>query len=241
MQTRQMCRTASTTVIVASVLTILSSALLCPNPPPADFLQALSPVKPGPRAIDIQLWTNAGPDGRYHEGERLIVSIQVDRDAHLLLVSASSDGDVIVLHPNIDSPDTSFEKGKLSTFFGDDSAVRLTLGERVAKSVLACFVSSEPVHFKPLEFSAETGCITIKADDHKKRQELSTLLESMARDPGFNGRVVPLESAPEGNLRITVTRVSSGERGPKRLPGAIKSKVPGAVTGSQGVKMRKIE
>lgn len=82
--------------------------------------EALVPVIPKNETFGFRVWTNKS-NGRYVEGERLIVYVQSDRDAYLKLDYFQADGTVVHLVPNVYRGQAFIKAGQKYSF-GDNSA-----------------------------------------------------------------------------------------------------------------------
>ena len=81
---------------------------------------AQSVLVPSQASFGLKVWTNK-PEGRYLEGEKLVIYIQSDRDAYLKLDYFQADGTVVHLVPNV-YRGQAFIKGGKKYAFGDDSS-----------------------------------------------------------------------------------------------------------------------
>lgn len=81
---------------------------------------AQSVLVPSQASFGLKVWTNK-PEGRYLEGEKLVIYVQSDRDAYLKLDYFQADGTVVHLVPNV-YRGQAFIKGGKKYAFGDDSS-----------------------------------------------------------------------------------------------------------------------
>jgi hypothetical protein len=226
-------------VVAVTIAVVPSVARGAEQPNLAQELLSIGQLKPS--AIGLRVWTESDSSQVFREGSRLIISVQASRDAYLTALSVSSTGDVSIIFPNKHTPDPFVQKGETYTLFGDDSPVRLTLGNLTDTPRLALYVSSQKLKLEGLTPSKQTGVITIPAKSTDAMKSLKTALEAAATGEGFNRVVVsPMEDGKH-HFEIVVTRGSGrlmgGERPTiKKLPTSVESAPPETVTGVQGVK-----
>ena len=205
-------------------------------------LDLLSIGQPEDSAIGLSVCTNVRPGDRApKQGDRLVMSVQVDSDAYLTALSVSSQGSVTVLFPNKESTNPLLKKGKAYQLFGDDSRSRLMLGKTVPQPRLVLYLSTRRPSLDAFIASKEGGATTIPADSVKKLKALKEALEAVAGSQGFNRVVVSSTSDKKKHFEITLMESPGplmGGRRPiqKKLPTSVDSTPPETVTGVQGVK-----
>lgn len=113
-----------------------------------DAQGALVPDNP---AFGLKVWTNKA-EGRFLEGEKLVIYVQSDRDAYLKLDYFQADGTVVHLVPNV-YRGQAFIKGGKKYAFGDETSpehfvIKGPYGAEVIKGI---------VSVRPFELSLDTG------------------------------------------------------------------------------------
>lgn len=205
-----------------------------------DALGLLSIGNPGSRAIPLHVWIIKESDAPFIRGDSVVLQVQVEEEGHLTIVAASSSGKVSVLFPNGETQASTILKNEVHALFGDDSPLRIKLGDTVETSKLAFFVTSKPVPLEPLRASEKAWGVSVAAGDNADFQTLKKKIEQMAKDPGFNRVIISLKDEKGSGLEAELTKSAhvGGKRPTKRLPQVIKSDRPGSVTGAQGVKQK---
>jgi len=94
-------------------------------------------------AFEIRLWLNK-PDGRFVEGDQVIINVEVDRDAYLKLDYFQANGTVIHLVPNLFRRQAFVQKGKTYVFGGKDSPERFIISEPFGNEVIKAVASVQP-------------------------------------------------------------------------------------------------
>lgn len=92
----------------------------------------------------INVWVNK-PEGRYLEGEEVIIFVQSDRDGYLKLDYFQADGKVVHLVPNLFSGQKKIQKGVTYTFGGPKSKEKFIIEGPFGDELIKAFVSSEPL------------------------------------------------------------------------------------------------
>ena len=100
---------------------------------------AQAPIAPKKTSGGVKLWSNH-PDGRFTEGERLIIFLESDRDGYLKLDYFQADGTVVHMVPNKFRGQTSIKAGR-TYVFGDDASpeqflIQAPFGSEVIKAIL---------------------------------------------------------------------------------------------------------
>ncbi len=112
------------------------------NPQTSEKEMISDSLKPEP-AIGVRLWLNK-PDGRFVEGDQLIIHVEVDQDVYLKLDYFQADGKVVHLVPNLFRAQAFVEKGKTYVFGGEDSPERFIIREPFGNEVIKAVASTEP-------------------------------------------------------------------------------------------------
>jgi hypothetical protein len=203
--------------------------------------ELLSIGQPTPSAIGLRVWTSKETGESFKPGDRLIITVQADRNAYLTALCVSSQGNVIVLFPSKENPSGLIEKGKPYTLFGDDSDLRLTLGKKLDKPGLVFYLSPTQPSLDSLKTSKETGMVTLARDSAKEIQVLKGALQKVAGEDGFNRVFFPSTGEAMENFEVKLTagpeRLMGGRRPmQKKLPTSVDSTPPETVTGVQGIK-----
>lgn len=95
-------------------------------------------------AFGLNVWVNSS-DGRYKEGEELIIHVQSESDGYLKLDYYQADGNVVHLVPNLFRGQGEIEKGKEYTFGGVMSAERFVIQGPFGDELIKAFVSPQPI------------------------------------------------------------------------------------------------
>jgi hypothetical protein len=236
-------RTSSTAicVLVAAITMGMLPCAVWGGEPERPALELLSVGQPKPSAIGLRLWTNKEPGQAIQEGDRLIVTVQADRNAYLTALCISAEGNVTILFPGRETRDSLLEKGKPYTLFGDDSELRLKLVKKIDTPRLVFYVSAKRPTLDSFKLSKQTGLVTIAGDSGAEIKALKEALEAVAGEEGFN-RILPSATGDgkeyfEVKLTEGPGRLMGGARPiQKKLPTSVDSTPPETVTGVQGVK-----
>jgi len=116
----------------------------------------------------LRLWTNKS-DGRFLEGERLIVSVSPERDGYLKLDYFQADGTVVHLVPNLFRGQAFVKAGQTYTF-GDDASpehfvIQGPYGDETIKAILSA---------RPIEIPMESGQAVDNSRDYLKSLKSGT-------------------------------------------------------------------
>jgi len=208
-----------------------------------ESLGLLSAERPGRNPIGLRVWTDKEPAERFTTGERITINFHADSRGYLAVVSASSAGNITILFPNRERQDNMIRKGKIYTLFGDDSRLRLILGNKTGDAKLAIYISSTPFKLDPLKAGEGQECVTIAPDASAEIRILKEKLRTMAKGKGFNRVFLSFKGGAGESFEINPVPASrmKGKGKLKRLPTAVESEKPGTVTGVQGVKMKRPE
>lgn len=92
----------------------------------------------------LKVWVNSS-DGRYTEGEELIIHLQSESDGYLKLDYYQADGNVVHLVPNLFRGQGEIEKGKTYTFGGVMSAEQFVIQGPFGDELIKAFVSPQRI------------------------------------------------------------------------------------------------
>jgi hypothetical protein len=186
----------------------------------------LSVGNPGPKAVDLKVSTAKPQPDASGKPAPSVIHLEAPAKAYVTAVYVSSNGDVIVVFPNKESPDNLLVSGKQYTLFGPDSRVQLKKSKVVKDAKMVFFVSSKPFLLDPLKVAPGDVFLTIPHSSESEQKVLLSKIEEMSKDESFNRKAIDLESAVKPVIRLDVMGVDEG----------ITSRKPGTVTGTQGVK-----
>ena len=149
-------------------------------------------------SFGVRLWTN-NPEGRFVEGDRLIIHVQSERDAYLKLDYFQADGTVVHMVPN-KFRGQAFIKGGRTYAFGDDAApehfiVQEPFGDEAVKAILSTspfdsilneatdvgdsrrylrgLSTSRGLVVKPAEHSVSVNTMSKKLEEYKRERPTS--------------------------------------------------------------------
>lgn len=100
------------------------------------------PVPPKPK-FGLKVWTNKA-DGRFIEGDRLIIYVQPERDAYLKLDYFQADGTVTHLVPNMFRGQAFINAGKTYAFGDEASPERFVIQEPYGAEVIKAMAAIRP-------------------------------------------------------------------------------------------------
>ena len=113
-------QSSSTGVLLASVQAMMPKAMvgdLAAVPPRLEVaekaLASFGVAQTEAKGLNVKLWPDHGESSTYAEGELIILHARVDRDCHLYLVHADSDGSVQLLYPNPWHPSSKVAAGQV--------------------------------------------------------------------------------------------------------------------------------
>lgn len=104
---------------------------------------AQAPLLAAGSQFGLRLWLNKS-DGRYAEGEPLIISVQSDRDGYLKLDYYQADRTVVHLVPNIYGGEAFIRAGQTYTFGGPGGRETFTIQGPFGTEAIKALVSSQP-------------------------------------------------------------------------------------------------
>lgn len=106
-------------------------------------ITAAEPLVSGHSAFGIRVWINRR-DGQYVEGERLIVSVQADRDSYIKLDYYQADGIVVHLVPNLYRNTALIKAGQTYTFGGPGDREAFTIRGPFGAEAIKVVASTKP-------------------------------------------------------------------------------------------------
>nr|WP_281721752.1 DUF4384 domain-containing protein [Nitrosomonas nitrosa] len=104
----------------------------------------LVPAQP---KFGVKVWTNK-PNGQYSEGEKLIVYVQVERDAYLKLDYFQADGTVVHLVPNVFRGQAFIQAGKTYSFGDEASPEQFVIEEPYGTETIKAITGVQPFDAK---------------------------------------------------------------------------------------------
>ncbi len=117
---------------------------------------AKSKVLPFSSGFGVRVWTNK-TDGRFTEGEQLIIYVTPERDGYLRLDYFQADGKVVHLVPNLFSGQVMVKAGQTYVFGDDASQQHFVIQEPYGNETVKAMLSDQPVQIpnsdKPIEDS----------------------------------------------------------------------------------------
>ena len=176
--------------------------------------------------ISIRIRTTKSADATPGPGSLMVVHVEVSRRASLAVVYQSLDSHPMVIFPNATSPDSWLEPGKEYALFDSASCVQLGMNTAARDPRLTFYVSSVPFTLEPKKISTGEAVVKVPIFPPKDIALLTEKLEAMSHGEGFNRKTLTIEDGAAPFVRIDVMA----------LPRGIRSKKPGTVTGSQGIK-----
>jgi hypothetical protein len=188
--------------------------------------QLLSIGQPGPKAVDLQVWTEkAEGETAKTEGPET-VRMKCSAKAHLTAIYLSPGGDVIVLLPSKAIPVDSVLPNKEYTLFGPGSPIKLKPNDMAKDARIIFFVSSVPLQIAPLEVPSDELFLRIPQSSPQGMKMLVNKLTSLSRDPKFNREVLALKDTRDKGTSLNILG----------LPQDVTSDKPVGVTGVAGAK-----
>jgi hypothetical protein len=210
-------------ILLFSAVSFPVSGLAADQPGQAHPL--LSVGNPGPKAVDLTVTTARSEADASGKQAPPVIHLEAPAKAYVTAVYVASNGDVILVFPNKESPDNLLVSGKQYTLFGPDSRVQLKKSKVVKDAKIVFFVSSKPFLLDQLNMPPGEVFLTIPHSSVPEQKALLNKIEEMSKDEGFNRKVIDLESAMKPIIRLDVMGIDE----------KIKSRKPGTLAGSQGV------
>ena len=178
----------------------------------------------GPGAIGLKVWTEPSSDTPFKVGDRVIIRFKADRDCHVLAANVSPKGDVAIIFPNVDHPDSLARANKEYTLHGTNSKLKLVFGKGISEARLVFYVSPDAVDLQPFKMTESQGIVLIPSSEQEKLGLLRAKIEQISRLAGFNRHVVSLQVDPKKPAGFRLMG----------LPTKPVSTGPGNVTGTRG-------
>ena len=108
-------------------------------------------------AFGLKIWLD-NPDGRYVEGENVIIKVKSERDAYLKLDYFQADCKVVHLVPNLWHQNAFIKKGQTYAFGTEDSAERFRVQEPFGDEVIKAEASTKPFPSSQLAAKTVSNC-----------------------------------------------------------------------------------
>ena len=119
---------------------------------------AKSKVLSSSSGFGVRVWTNK-TDGRFTEGEPLIIYVAPERDGYLRLDYFQADGKVVHLVPNLFSGQVKVKAGQTYVFGDDTSPQHFIIQEPYGNETVKAMLSDQPVQIpnseRPVEDSRD--------------------------------------------------------------------------------------
>jgi hypothetical protein len=202
------------------------------DPQATPGLDRIVPPSTGSRALDLKVSTGAADSANSASGEST-VNLEAPEGAHVAALFLSPSGEIIVVFPNRNSPDSLLASGRQFTLFGPESDLKLQKGDIAGHAELAVLVSYKPFRLDPWELSAGEIFKTIRPSAERDLAILKDKLAELARDEGYNTKMVTLEHTVRPVIRLRIMGTDPRKFDPD---GKNKSKKPAGVLGAQGIK-----
>jgi len=191
----------------------------------------LSVGSAGPDATKVQVSAEVQPERPGSPARPVTIKLSADRDCHAIMFGVTARGDVTILFPNREQPDSFIKAGGKLTLFGPDSRLKLVMPKDGQGMQLVLYVSSQPIDLSPLAFSGERAVIAIPADSMQEQKILREKIEQIAARKGFNRELVNVAEVELDAAPLKLMGVPPAPGAPAKEPS---SETPGAVTGTRG-------
>ncbi len=206
----------------------------CSSAEVQSILEVLTTAPPGTHAIPLKVWSEKKQGQGVHNRDRIVIAFQAARPAYLMILACASNGEVTILFPNKEHPGNFIEQDKPYTLFGDDSALRLSVGRECQHCRLILCATAKPFSFNALKDMGHEQWVTIPVSAHEQIETLKSTILSMSKEQDFNRILMPVPGAKGDNHELIVS--VSPDQGWKGLPAAVGSTEPEVVTGAAGLK-----
>ena len=141
--------------------------------------EAQSTFTPKTASFGLRLWANK-EDGRYVEGEHLIIFLQSTRDGYLKLDYFQADGTVVHMVPNMFRGQELIKAGR-NYVFGDQSAPeQFLIGAPFGNETIKAILSERPIPVSADNQSVEDGRVYLNDLKGKRGLRVQATEESMA-------------------------------------------------------------
>lgn len=105
---------------------------------------AQAAVLAGGSAFGMKVWTNK-PDGRFFEGDPLVVYVQSDRDGYLKVDYFQADRQVVHLVPNAHRGEVFVRAGQIYAFGGEGAPEQFIITPPFGSEAIKAFVSTQRI------------------------------------------------------------------------------------------------
>lgn len=195
----------------------------------ASKLLSLGAIRSEP--IKFSVWTNKPSEHKFKTGERVIIYFEADKDCYVTALNVSARGDVAVLFPNKEHPDSFVKAGQKYSLFGNDSSVRLKIGKGIPEVKVVFYVTTGPISLDPLVIPENQSVVHIPREQQESIDILAARIEKASAAPGFNRVILAIKCEPEGGPDLKLMAPV-----PKPVPSKPSGEPPESLTGTQGVK-----
>jgi hypothetical protein len=216
-------RTAAICLILAGLVLGAPGMGICSDAAREPGNPLLSVGKIGPGATDLQAWIDR-PQGTGEEAP-VTVHLKASRAAYVVAIYVSATGDAVVLFPSRETPDNLIQPGKEYTLFGGDSKIKLKVSEKAKEPKIVFYASPKPLNLEPLKIPDGQYVIKIPQTAVADMNVLTTKIEEMAKEEGFNRKVLALKTGEQGETLKLMG-----------LPDGYTSRKTRSITGVQGMK-----
>lgn len=208
------------------------------TPPKAE--QLFGERQPAPEAIKLEIKTNKAPDEVFKRGDRIIFYVKPDRECRLAVFNVAANGDITILFPNKRHPSASLEAGKEFVLFGDDSKLKLVMGQNLAEAKTYFLASAKPFSIAPLQFPPKKDVVRIPSGSEQDMEVLANKIHEMADDSSFTQILFPVKGGPMDLNLMGPAPAAPKMSAPaeRRMPSKDESDSPESITGVAGAKQR---
>ncbi|MEW6351400.1 MAG: DUF4384 domain-containing protein [Thermodesulfobacteriota bacterium] len=202
-----------------------------------DLHDLLSIGEPGPSAIALKTWIAKDSTDRFAEGEPITIHFQADQDVYAVVIGVSSRSEILVVFPNVETPNTFVRARKLYSLFDDQSQLSVEAGKHVPGAKLVLYVCAEPFGIDRLLATQGEGWVTIPSGAQDRIKVLKQTLTTISKKRGFNRVALTLDDA-QGKPRAVDLRIRKAGTGRalKQLPREGGGDSPETISGSHGLK-----
>jgi hypothetical protein len=186
-----------------------------------------------PQAGGLKIWPQKETGAKYHEGERLTVTLRSEERGYLVAVGIDADSSMSIVFPELDGTAETLEKGKVYTVFGDDSKTWLRLGKPTKWTRIIFFVTPEKLNLDELTPADQGKPVFFKPATDSTIAPLKAKLAKMAGNRGFFRAILPLEGPAGQGFSLEIAQASY-DTPRKALPAAATGSSPESVSGVQG-------
>lgn len=221
-------------VRMSAVRIIVTFAIFCPLiifSAELSYAQDLLTIgRIGSNPIPLHVWTNQPTGTAFKAGDRVVIYFKADRDCYVTALNVSEKGDVSILFPSKEHPDSFIAAGREYTIFGDKSKIRLVMGKGLPEVKTVFYVTPAPITLpSPPE---DKLVLQISADQKEFLSDIAQTIERASNQAEFNRVLLTIKSEQDGGPTLKLM-------GPTPAPGVPErsdSERPEGVTGTQGLK-----